>query len=216
MATLYKYSQKKYSDLLLNEGGVRIGTLYDFRKDEHGSGISDAGEGFKRVEHRIDSYHTDSYDPRAHSPLKQFGGFRNAGGAKITMDNCTMGKRISSRDLFIHCTSYKLDQEVMGQFDKADSCVRILRDKDFYAQITLLLNKITPVKFVGIHRVRYLSRVETWNGKDWGENPALFKEVDYQPQHEVRAIWVPLFSKLIKPVNIVDGSLRQFCDSVEV
>ena len=48
-STLYKYGRQCHTELLLQMGVVRVGTLYDFRKEEHKRGISDPTEGKNQV-----------------------------------------------------------------------------------------------------------------------------------------------------------------------
>lgn len=42
--TLYKYMELSHAQSLLTMGVFRIGTLYDYRKNEHGEGITDINE----------------------------------------------------------------------------------------------------------------------------------------------------------------------------
>lgn len=50
---MYRYSRKCYNDLLLNLGGIRVGTLHDFRRSELGAGISDPEEGIMPPKTRL-------------------------------------------------------------------------------------------------------------------------------------------------------------------
>jgi len=50
---MYRYSNSKFSNILTVLGGIRVGTLHDFRNSEHKKGIADPLEGKKTVVHRI-------------------------------------------------------------------------------------------------------------------------------------------------------------------
>jgi len=46
----YQYLRRDFADALLSEGAVRIGTLYDFgREEKHGSELGDESEGIGTV-----------------------------------------------------------------------------------------------------------------------------------------------------------------------
>jgi len=54
---IFKYGKKQHLMGLLGMGGVRIGTLSDYRRVEHAKGISDPSEGTKKVIDRLDKFH---------------------------------------------------------------------------------------------------------------------------------------------------------------
>ena len=49
----FRYGKHKCVDSLLSDGNIRIGTLSDFRNEEHKDGITDKMEGRKTVSHEI-------------------------------------------------------------------------------------------------------------------------------------------------------------------
>lgn len=211
---MYKYAEKRFTESLLNEGKIRIGTLHDFRRIELGRGISDPKEGVKTVHHKIENFHYKGADRQQESnsidaqSLAAFGVFNVSGNVDVEFTGCYQRKTISVPDCFILCTSESLSKSTMKEFEGTDSCLKISNKLNFYKYITQSLNAIVPVTFEGEHTVVYKSREENWNGRDWGGNPALTKEPEFSKQYEYRAIWVPLNRQPIEPVIIANKKLR--------
>lgn len=203
---LYRYSSKKYNDMLLMEGSTRIGTLYDFRRSEHKAGIADPSEGKKTVYHHVEDWAID--DEQAGKPSKtmramsEVGMFHFEPGGGQRMTGITLAREIQTPDYFIHCSAYKLSDSVLKQFEGADSCVEIRNAQEFYGHLTESLNAITPVRFEGIHIIKYTDREEEWNGQDYGIPGLLIKELEFKEQCEVRAIWSPKIGVKIEPVVV--------------
>lgn len=216
MVAIYKYGEKKYGDLLLSEGSVRIGTLYDFRRSEHKAGVADAAEGIKTMSHGIDYYNSDSPNFLDQTAIDNFGIFNSGGAENVTIQGVGLQRDVYSSDCFIHCTAHTLSKDVMSQFEGADTCVEIFRRAEFYKRLTEILNAITPVHYYGNHRITYSNKIDVWDGQGWGKNPALLKGNAYSSQCEVRAIWIPKIAKKIEPKNIADKSLIKYCRSIEV
>jgi hypothetical protein len=206
---MYRYSPKKFNDNLFVMGGIRIGTLHDFRNTEHKAGIADPKEGTKTVSHYIDNLHIeDSSDTSRNNKkdvdaLSTFNAISLGKNCKnITISNVSVSKTFNEPDVFILCVSKYLSKETMNQFEGSDSCVKITNESSFYQLITETLNSITPVAFHGVHEVIYQDREEQWDGLSWGRHPAMIKEKKFSPQGELRAIWQPKSSVEIKPIII--------------
>ena len=214
---MYRYSSKKFNSQLLALGIIRIGTLYDFRKSEHKKGISDCQEGKKVVAHTIEDLHVE--DPKDHvcqdsKDFKSIEAFRylKITGKNVTLNNVTFSKSLDSQNIFILCTSKICSRDTMMQFDEADSCLQIIHQNDFYNLLTETLNSIRTVEFKGCFEVKYQSREEAWNGKDWGTHSAVIKDPLFKKQAEIRAIWVPLSTEPpIEPIIIGNFRLGSFC-----
>ena len=222
MRSMYRYSKRQFSKLLLEKGNIRIGTLHDFRRSEHKRGISDPQEGKKEVSHRVRDLHIDdlgnvlSGTSKDADALKAFGLVRRGPGAGTTIVRGAIGiHTFDQADCFVLCTSKTLSREIMLEFEGADSCVRIVDIANFYNRLTVLLQRVVPVTFRGIHEIRYQDRREAWNGRDWGFHPALIKEVQFKKQSEIRAIWAPAGNRQIEPVIVEDPWLRTCCVEVE-
>ncbi len=222
-AHMYRYSSRKFNDLLRVMGCIRIGTLYDFRRIEHGHGIGDPREGTKAVGHHIDHlfvgnpsdpHLTENKDMRA---LKAFRAVEIGKEARnTTIRNMSVSRSVDVPDCFILCSSKYKSKEAMNQFEGADSCVQIVDVGAFYRRVTQAIDRITPVIFRGIFEVTYQEREELWNGRDWGRHPALIKEPKYIQQGELRAIWQPQFQHEIEPLITGDYRLGAYVKYVHI
>ncbi|ENM5895605.1 hypothetical protein NTH50_003780 [Vibrio mimicus] len=213
---MYRYSNSQFSHLLTVFGGVRVGTLHDFRKSEHKKGIADPKEGKKRVEHRIDKETVVLGDPTSKSARASEVFNAVGGNGVVSFENVVFSKEFDSRDFFILCSSYEKSISVMNEFEGADTCVQIQDPFKFYNELTVLLNSVTPVVFLGVHQVTYKDRIEQWNGTSWGADPTLIKEPEFVSQKEVRAIWAPKFNQPIEPQILASIKLGQACRKVAI
>jgi hypothetical protein len=216
MPSVYKYGERKWSEHLLNNGGVRIGTIYDFRKDEHKRGIADATEGLKSVYHGIDNYNSNNPNRIDHAAITNISPFIGVGEVGFSIHNLMVERDFAAPDCYVHCTAHTLSRRVLEQFEKADSCIEIVRPAAFYRCLAEIINKRTAVHFYGFHRIVYSVRREKFNGENLGRRPDLMKEPAFEPQCEVRAIWIPKSKKTIEPFNLQERTLRRFCREVEV
>lgn len=219
---IYRYSTLHWNKELIDKGSVRIGTLHNYRKDEHGRGISDAEEGKKNVSHYIKEANLSSpiTTPRQQKDFDSIGAFdfiRFPDGmpTNFHMSDVSFHKQIESPDFYIYCSSSRCSMETMQQFEKADSCILISDANAFYERLTVEISKTRRVKFLGAHVAIYTSRDERWNGVDWGTHPALIKDPIFQPQYEVRAIWEPIDKTPISCLFFEDTGLTKHCSFVE-
>jgi hypothetical protein len=215
---LYRYSEKKWNDLLLSEGNIRIGTLFDFRNTEHKAGIADPAEGKKFVYHDVDDWRindeVDGSPSKTQRAMSQVGAFAFEPGGGQRMSGVTLRREILSPDFFIHCSSYMLSRDVMKEFEGAETCVEIHKVQEFYQLVTAALNEITEVRFDDIWVIQYRDRDEEWNGQDYGGSGCLIKESIYKRQFEVRAVWSVKKGVEIAPVNLVIPGLVNCCRPV--
>lgn len=208
----YKFSSKKHTDSFLSLGSVRIGTLYDYRKQEHVPGVSDPFEGLKHIHHHFVDTSSGMTDLDL-SAITQMHFVNPEGIRHVTLENTTIHQTVSAPDCFIHCTSASSSRDVMAQFEGADSCFEIHMGQNFYARLTETLNKLVSVRFVGVHSIKYRSRHEKWGGH-MGDHPAWFKEDEFADQEEVRAVWEPVIPGELKPIILNDIGLLEYCRSI--
>jgi hypothetical protein len=216
MASVYKYGERVWSELLISHGGVRIGTLYDFRKSEHKRGIADATEGKKAIFHPVERYNSRSSRGIDKVAVDNLGSFAVHGNVDLSINSLTISRNFNSPDCYVHCTAHTLSREVLKQFEKADSCIEIMRPNAFYKHLTSIINKHTPVHFYGFHRIVYADRREKFNGENYGRRPDLIKDPEFFPQCEIRAIWIPKAKRPIEPFSVQEKPLRKFCREVEI
>lgn len=220
---MYRYMKKQYLDSFMNQGSIRVGTLHDFRSDEHGKGIADFGEGRKRVSHLIEQRTItakDMVDPQNidAKAVRAYGGFQVTGGGQIHFQNSSFAMQFNHPDCYILCSSFVLSKETMLEFEGADSCIEIIDIDRFYLCLgeSLLKKNGGPLIWRGHHKVLYRDREEQWNGENWGESPAVIKSKDFTKQAETRGIWVAANRQPIKPEIVVDARLPQFCRVIQL
>jgi len=214
---MYRYSNKKYNELLFKMGILRIGTLYDFRNSEHKKGIADPKEGTKSIIHNKD-LQIDSMDNLSEDQKSILKGYEELGAIKIAgnvknfvLKNVEAKQDINSPNFFILCTAKLFN--IIDEFEGYDSCYKITHPNEFYNEITIALNKIRPVKFLGCFDVVYKDRVEEWIKNGNTLSPVLIKELEFKGQAEIRAIWEPLDkSKPIEPVLLGSYTLGKYME----
>lgn len=216
MLSAFRYSGQRHNDSLLALGGVRIGTLHDFRRTEHKGGIADANEGIKRVSHHI-PYVTEKDVGSIHlEAIKQFKILNLGDSTNVVLQDIQFIRGFNHPDCFVHCVSAEYSRDVLDQFEEADSCIEITDLGKFYQRLTKTLNRQIPVQLLGVSTVRYMMREEDWNGRNWGVHPALIKEPRFAKQLEIRAIWRPKFNGAISPMVLNDVGLIEFCKRREL
>lgn len=212
--SLYKYLPQRYAHSLLR-GNTRIGTLYDFRKIEHGKGIADPEEGTKLLRHGIDSSSYVGGTPEAEAMSHM--GLNISPGARLRIDGLTFERAVNHPDAFVWCCSSRCDTSVMSQLDGAEACIKIRDAGAFFAAMTECINAQRKVKFLGFREVTYLPRTQKWNQIDLGGSAAFLKEPgSYGSQYEVRAVWLPLDNDPIEPMFIDLEALSEHCEEVRL
>lgn len=218
---MYKFIKKKYSQQLLLEGNIKIGTLYSYRDSELEKGISDLNEGIKTVsyqfsENAVIGGNHNNPDNKDYIASSQFGVAYADETSLIHLGNAQTSKVIESENFFILCLSREQD----AQFEDAnyDSCIYITND-NFFKELTELINEQIPVNFLGYYEIIYQDKNEEWNGKDMGLHPCIIKDnkEEYVKQKEVRAIWEPKDDKIeIEPIYISNKKLCRYLKEISL
>jgi hypothetical protein len=197
-------------------GVVRVGTLYDFRRSEHRAGISDPQEGKKVVQHHIES--VAFYGNRAHSAkgdidiraIRDFGVFEGTGEG-IHFRNISVSRPVVDPDCYVFCMCLSNSKNKFKSFDGTDFIVEILHASEFIRCLNQIMSSTMQADSKGIFRVQYRSRLEPWNGNDWGVSPVTIKEPEYSDQEEIRAVWIPRNPGPIAPIITGGKQLVNFC-----
>jgi len=117
-------------------GGIRIGTLHDFRKMEHAPGISDPNEGTKNIELR----HNETEILLSNNPVKDSQiakDIRNFMSMIRDVKNVrfkNMGaftNKFNTPNCFILCISSSISKDTIKYFDGADTCLQIIDFHNF-------------------------------------------------------------------------------------
>lgn len=144
----------------MNHGLIRIGTLYDFRKEEkHGSEIGDKDEGTKTL--ATDGYHfLDTADKNTIPNWyeHQFSdSFKLEEGARLQIharDGVRL--RLTVPDRYVFCASYEFDGGLIknGEYD---ACIKIHNSVGFFDALS---NKIkNRGAFLGMGKCTYRPRI---------------------------------------------------------
>lgn len=208
---LFKYLKSEHFDALSNKGSIRIGTLKNYQSLEHGTMVSDSMEGSKRFTGNYDNVTADQI--KGSSALSSLISIGEGGGiGTLKMNNVV----IIEPNYFVFSLSNgysKSDHETWLEQQSYDACYKIATPNHFFRKVTKQINKIRPVKFLGLFEVHYYDEK---NGMDFfdpkNSYPAfMLKDYDgFSTQKEIRAVWEPIEKEEIEPIFIKDIKLRSY------
>jgi len=116
---IFKYGKKQHLMGLLGMGGVRIGTLSDYRRVEHAKGISDPSEGTKKVINSLDKFHLHEHKLRSRyndtvAMLNYYGIPLAKGGQVISMGGGAFIKN-HVHDAYVYLISNEIQPSSRGE-----------------------------------------------------------------------------------------------------
>jgi hypothetical protein len=197
---LYKYIDSKYCERTIKYGEVRIGTLFDYRRQEkRGDAIGDSQEGFSNIYDQVDEYDL-SQPEKLPKITHEF--FKIPKGVKNSyIRNIKLVLKRQSSNCYLLCFSKVLSRELLKEFNY-DVVYSIKRPLEFLHEINVELRRLCLVRGrLLIMPCTYISR-EIHHSSDYaGISPALIKDSQYSKQEKVRTIWIPT-SKDITPLTI--------------
>jgi len=157
---LFRFTQRKWANLFLETGQLRIGTLFDYARNEsYGDAIHDRHEGYC-------AFILPQHQPKAGRPV-----------VRLTL----------ARNNLALCFSGVYREEMFEEFG-ADCCL-VIKDAEFFKCIDEELESefIEPL----VRHVTYLDK-SRWDCMPRYEDFAgLMKDIKFQKQNEVRALWEP-------------------------
>ena len=208
---LYKYTYQKYVEDILNDGIFRIGTLYDFRKEEnHGDEIGDTGEGTKNLYYRSSSGPTvlDTENPELFPEFLQERILvdRDSGNRLQIVARDGISQSYNNDNCYVLCLSDTFDRNTMRQLGY-DACIRIDNPKRFIDCISNSIRKLAKFELVDL--CEYQGR--TLDHK-LGRNipPVLLKDSRHSYQREVRIVWKAQHKNIKHIVKAFVGA-SQYC-----
>lgn len=212
---LYKYMPQKYLNAFLEKGSLKIGTLFEYRKNEiYGDVIGDKEEGVHVTELKIPG----GGEIRTDSPTQEgafIREFQKISGLQVTSGRITVqgsgviAIRTQSQDQYIYCMSSEFNEDVMKQFE-CDSCLEIIRPQHFFDAISKVIHPLG--KFHMASAINYRDRTASYK-EPHQFHPSLIKDGSYEYQKEWRAIWLPK-SEPTGPLFIDVPRARQHCRAV--
>ena len=205
---LYKYMKKAHIRDFMEQGKIRIGTLYDYRRVELGSAIGDALEGKSETRQKIDEP-IDITRPENRSWVLDKSFRVKEGLTGVICSNFSVIVPEKSPDFYVFCLSYHYSHAIMQAFE-ADTCIRIDDLEGFFEAVHMAVETaglakgyvdVAPCDYSGRDRTHKMERV----------HPALLKDQTYEYQAEIRMLWKPLTDKLVEPAFVNVPGLMRFC-----
>lgn len=209
-AKLFKYLEPRWADQMVDQGSVRIGTLFDFRhKEAHGKERGDELEGVRvtMTDGRAGTFAGEEIPAFLKDSL------RIPEGVAIQFaEGAVLRQHASVPDMYVYCTCHQFSEALLTRFGGA--CVEIHQPEKFFAAITGTLAEWDEY---GVRRARgfslaaceYRDREQTWPRAS-RYNPVFRKPRRYQHQAEVRAAWRPL-ARRIRPLDLTVPSITDWC-----
>lgn len=210
--TLYKFLPRKYVRAFKKTGSLRVGTLHDFRRSEHGSEIGDAEEGSIRLRSRDEQVVYDSEnltpDLEWQRPYieEKFGDI----GIKIVASG-GMHQHVSVNDCYVFCTGTVFDWSTIDE-PSYNACIRIDNPVSFCDAIVREIRGIEP----GFHYGTVAYHQKSTYGHSYpGYHPALVKDPAYAHQKEFRYMFQPSEPTIaIMPIFIEARGARKYCSFI--
>jgi hypothetical protein len=204
---LYKYLQPEHARGLLERGTVRIGTLYDYRRNELGAAIGDENEGQSRTEHGVD-FAVDMSRPENQSWVSRSLLRTHPMQTGIMVRDSTFYIEDEDPDCFLYCMSHRFSGRAMRAF-KADACVEILQPGRFIETMVTALRTRGYVLRATLSPCDYSGRVRDENAERLP--PVLIKDPHYSYQSEIRLIMEPASPAKLEPFIESIPELTAFC-----
>lgn len=206
LPTVYKYTHREHAEAMINEGKVRLGTLYDYRRQEHGGAIGDTDEGIYKVFSDEDFEYTG---PSGASPFHRHF-IKGEGHARF--QGIRFEHRRVTHNAYMFCCSSEFSESMMQKYRAEpgyDACVRINAPVRFFDEISKVLGREITDWVVG--NCVYLKR-EFHHTQEPDTSPGFVKDPLYAWQKEVRAVWIPKNPENIPAfLDLTCLGIRQFC-----
>jgi hypothetical protein len=186
--------------------------------------VADAKEGTATVWHYID-YFMGSALPNApeiqlahKQPLRELAAWPDSmldDPRLLTFDNF-LSNEMEEPDMFLFCTSQHGSKATMETFEGYDSCYEIVDVDSFYTFLTEAINKHHAATYLGAHPIIYGPRLMEFWDRDTAHRPALFKDLPFLPEQEIRAMWRPESCSPLNPFFVQDSRLASCCRKISV
>lgn len=225
----YKYFDSKLEDIILGEGRFRVGTLYDYRRnEEYGSEIGDKNEGSLNAHSSVLSW-TSGNPSLANEHAGMFvrqpgtvsfgagdsisfgpgGSISFSSDGRVRMQNVGLQSRLHIADLYVLSLSAEPKRELMVKMGY-DACFEISDVEAFLALLPAPPNS----QLMGCSFVSYQSRNMHYQAART-VNPAFIKEPQFAYQKEIRAVWAPSQAR-IEAAIMQSKAAAQLCRRIEL
>lgn len=178
--TVYKYLPRAFAELLVQNGQIKIGTLFSYRQDEI-EARKDEDEATKTIFTEQIEFGADDIP----ETLKRDKVIEIEGNGKVVFSNYTIGYP----NAYIYCVSQVLSREVMDSFSDCDTVVEI-SNWEFVFE-----NLATSFAVDGRIQQQYMYAECDYSGRkfkgDSSANPFILKDPKYAYQKEIRLVMIP-------------------------
>jgi hypothetical protein len=212
MNSFFKYTHSKYINAMLNNGQIRIGTLYEYREYENLE-IGDVDEGYVKLFTHVDDLvvkdgdklpgafnHDLSDSLPTGTPAEYRYPFNVSGGGSMHLQNVTVVIKSTLPDVYMYCLTTEPSEQKMKEFGY-DTCIEVLDINNFVSSIAIELQK------QGYGNGMATGNPCVYVKKEYDyENPRqlthFMKEDNYSDQKEFRLIFYPSdFPTIGKPAD---------------
>lgn len=202
----FKYMNNRYCRAMIENGSIRLGTLFDFRDMEtHNAARGDKDEGIHNIciENQNTGRHEDN-EPTVRHYLDQL---------QVRLDYCIGGSvsgGLLNPNEYVYSVSAVLDWNIAQEFD-AECCV-IIWDMQIF--VRRLLNAAHEMfRFVDFGFVRYVT--DRYDVRNIGiVAPCFIKNANFKHQAEWRLLMPPSGDCEIEPTIIEIGALEDICSVI--
>lgn len=204
LPVIYKHENTLHIRSLHERDSIRVGTLYDFRNQEHGKGIADELEGTKTLSTTVtEKLPLTENDLRGTLP-ELLGAVHVSGGATITMNNVSMETSFNAPDCHILCFSAS-NTEAARKSANRDATMFVIDPFWLIHRIARFLTELYGCEFRFIaNYCHYIPRIQemSWRSTDLGIDPLFIKGEDahYVDQAEFRMAFLPSSKIKLEPL----------------
>ncbi|MEB2409388.1 hypothetical protein QMN27_12230 [Enterobacter asburiae] len=170
--------------MFFKNGTLRIGTLFDFKKNEaFNRAIGDGNEGSHFS--FMDTDQTLYIDEMTESQSTFLKGLLPLGrGSSIT--GVQLVRELISEDFYIFCMTTEPSRKAMEEFD-CDTCIEIVNPLSFFNAVTKKIKR-TAGDMVWNGQITYIDKKYSYLDES-NLHPAQTKDIKYSYQKEYRVIW---------------------------
>lgn len=210
---VFKFCKSKDMKSLVERGSVRIGTLFDWRKQEkYGEMAADQSEGITQTPFNI-----IFYDHRFINAM-QIDSRVWVDGDKPSQIRHFKNEVLRTPNLYTFSTSATYSEEIHKKWFESegyDACYRINSTRLFSKAISRRLASSTLLLF---EPVLYFDELQTNQELNGTFHPAMLKKINtFGGQHEVRGLWQSHDTNSpIEPVVIGESDAWKYCEEYRV
>lgn len=183
---LYKYMKSEHSKMFLKDGLLRIGTLFDFKKNEtFNQAVGDRREGSHFPYITFDEPRSiEDMTPTEKGFVSNIINMQSG----VSFSSVSIGQIVTSSDYFIYCLTTIPSKKTM-EFFECDTCIEIPNPRYFFRTLTREMHEYVESQ-VWRGPINYIDK-EYHLSQDSGLHPATTKDPSFEYQKEYRGIWIP-------------------------